>query len=232
MTGELNWFYKSKTWRSLLDVLKMERVDENGQIICEHCGRPILRKYDIIGHHKTELTTENVNDANIALNPDNIALIHFRCHNQIHDRFQGYQPQRVFLVYGSPCSGKTSYVDEIARPDDLILDVDRIWSAVCKAGMYNKDNGKSTRPNRLRQNVFGIRDAIIDQIRMRRGMWRSAYIIGGYPLRTERDRLCDLLGAEPVYIEATKEDCLARAETERPEAWKEFIENWFASYVP
>ena len=223
--SDLSWFYKSKSWRSLLAVLKMERVDENGQIICEHCGKPILRKYDIIGHHKIELTEENVNDAAVALNPENIALIHFRCHNQIHDRFQGYKRQRVYLIYGSPCSGKTSYVNEIARTDDLILDVDRIWLAICTAG-------ENIKPNRLRQNVFGIRDCIIDQIRTRRGMWRNAYIIGGYPLRTERDRLCNLLGAEPIYIEATKEECLARAETERPEAWREFIENWFASFVP
>ena len=227
---DLGWFYRGKAWRGFLDVLKMERLTDDGQLICEHCGKPIVRKYDCIGHHKIELNEENVNNPEIALNPDNVMLIHFRCHNLIHTRYEGFR-QRVYLVYGSPCSGKTSYVDSIANADDLILDVDRIWSAVCKAGMYNKDNGKSARPNRLKQNVFGIRDCILDQIRTRKGMWKNAFVIGGYPLKTERERLIDRLGAEPIYVEATKEECLTRAETERPEAWKEFIENWFESFV-
>ena len=228
---DLGWFYRGKAWRGLLDVLKIERLTDEGQLICEHCGKPIVRKYDCIGHHKIELNEDNVNNPEIALNPNNVMLIHFRCHNLIHTRYEGFR-QRVYLVYGSPCSGKTSYVDSIANADDLILDVDRIWSAVCKAGMYNKDNGKSARPNRLKQNVFGIRDCILDQIRTRKGMWKNAFVIGGYPLKTERERLIDRLGAEPIYVEATKEECLTRAETERPEAWREFIENWFESFTP
>ena len=220
---DLGWFYRGKAWRGLLDVLKIERLTDEGQLICEHCGKPIVRKYDCIGHHKIELNEDNVNNPEIALNPNNVMLIHFRCHNLIHTRYEGFR-QRVYLVYGSPCSGKTSYVDSIANADDLILDVDRIWSAVCKAEGY-------TKPNRLKQNVFGIRDCILDQIRTRKGMWKNAFVIGGYPLKTERERLIDRLGAEPIYVEATKEECLTRAETERPEAWKEFIENWFESFV-
>lgn len=221
---DLGWFYRGKAWRGLLDVLKIERLTDDGQLICEHCGKPIIRRYDCIGHHKIELNEENVNNPEIALNPDNVMLIHFRCHNLIHARYEGFR-QRVYLVYGSPCSGKTSYVDSIANADDLILDVDRIWSAVCKADGCEK-------PKRLKQNVFGIRDCILDQIRTRRGMWRNAFVIGGYPLKTERERLIDRLGAEPIFVEATKEECLTRAETERPKAWKEFIENWFDSFTP
>ena len=52
-------FYRSKEWERLLIVLKNERVDNAGNIICEHCGKPIVRAYDCIGHHKIELTKEN-----------------------------------------------------------------------------------------------------------------------------------------------------------------------------
>ena len=223
-------FYRSKAWEKLIATLKLERLDADGNIICAYCGRPIVRKYDCIAHHRIELTDDNVNDPTIALNPDNIDLIHFRCHNQIHQRFGGFC-QRVYLVYGSPCSGKTSWVDEVANGDDLILDVDRIWDAVCNDGRYRKVNGKSGRPHRLKANVFGIRDTLIEQIRIRKGMWRNAYIIGGYPLRTDRDRVCDMLNATPVYISATIDECLERAERERPKEWKEYILNWFDDYV-
>ena len=125
------------------------------------------------------------------------------------------------MVYGSPCSGKTSWVRDVANEDDLILDIDKIWESICLCDKYHK-------PNRLKANVFGIRDCLIDQIRTRTGMWRNAYIIGGYPLRTDRDRLSNMLGARLVFIDTSKEECLARAESEE---WKEFIEDWFDNFV-
>ena len=223
-------FYKSDEWRDFRLLLMQERTTDNG-LVCAHCGKPILKPYDCIGHHVIELTEDNVNDYSISLNPDNVILIHFKCHNLEHNRWNGHA-QKVYLVYGSPCSGKTSWVNEVANGDDLILDVDRIWDAVCNDGRYNKTNGKSKRPNRIKANVFAVRDCIIDQIKTRFGQWRNAFIIGGYPLRSDRDRLCNLLNAEPIFISATKEECLARAEVERPEDWKEYIEDWFANFIP
>lgn len=216
----LSNFYKSKQWEKCIAVLKLERVNENGEIICEHCGKPIAQKYDCIGHHKVELTEANVNDPDITFNPENIMLIHFRCHNQIHQRFEGFH-QKVYLVYGPPCAGKTTWVNDVSNPDDLILDIDRIWECICFSDKYHK-------PNRLKKNVFGIRDAILDQIKTRTGMWRNAYVVGGYPLVTDRDRLCDLLGAIPIYIDTDENTCLSRA---RSEEWKDYIYDWFDSYT-
>ena len=213
-------FYKSNEWESVKTQLMTERLTENDELICEHCGKPIVKKYDCIGHHEIELTEENVNDLEISLNPENIKLIHFRCHNKIHQRFDGFR-QNVYLVYGSPCSGKSTWVNEVASEDDLILDLDSIWECVCKTDKYHK-------PKRLKANVFGIRDCILDQIKTRTGMWRNAFIVGGYPLRTDRDRLCNLLRAKLIFIDTPKEDCLARAATDE---WKKFIEDWFDSYT-
>lgn len=219
MMYSLDNFYKSKEWENLLQLLKMERVDSKGDLVCEYCGLPIVKKYDCIGHHKIELTEANVNDINVSLNPDNIMLIHFKCHNKIHQRFDGFK-QQVYLVYGSPCSGKSTWVNSVANEDDLILDIDKLWEAICLSDKYHK-------PNRLKANAFGIRDTLLDQIKTRTGMWRNAYVIGTYPLRTDRDRLCDLLKAKPIYIEATKEECIGRAANDE---WKEFIENWFEDF--
>ena len=220
----LDTFYRSKKWETLVAQLRLDRVNDQGQIICEYCGKPITKKYDCIGHHKTELTDENVNDYQISLNPDNVILIHFKCHNMIHHRFDGRTQnafQNVYLVYGSPCSGKSTWVREVADEDDLILDIDSIWDAVSIGGKYNKRN-------KLKANVFGIRDCIIDQIRTRKGLWKDAYIIGGYPLRTDRDRLCDMLRAKPIYIDTPKEECITRAKDER---WIDYINEWFDSFI-
>lgn len=217
----LDNFYTSDTWIKFRTQLMLERVNADGFLICAHCGKPILKKYDCIAHHKTELTAENVNDYNISLNPENVELIHHRCHNIEHERFEGFR-QRVWLVYGSPCAGKSTWVHNNARCDDLILDLDELWCAVCLSDKYHK-------PKALKTNVFLLRDCILDQIKCRVGRWRNAYIIGGYPLRSDRDRLCDQLRAEPLFIDTPQDVCLDRA---RSDDWREYINNWFDNYTP
>lgn len=233
-------FYRSKDWERFRAVVINERTGPDGVLRSELSGEPILKRYDAVLHHIIELTEENVHDVSIALNPKNVMVITFAEHNKIHDRFgdsrgknAGFKAgwQKVYLIYGSPCSGKTTWVNKNANPDDLILDVDRIWDAICNDGRYNKVKTKSSRPSRLNSNVFAIRDLIIDMIRMRRGKWRAAWIIGGYPLRSDRDRICDLVGAEPIYIEATLDECLERCSRERPAEWEGYIRRWFETFV-
>lgn len=209
--------------------LRLERVDADGFVICEHCGKPIVKAYDCIGHHIEELTENNVDDVMISLNPDNIMLVHFRCHNEIHKRF-GYAErliQTVYLVYGAPCSGKTTWVNEVAESGDLILDIDRLWNAVRaeKCGQYDK-------PNEIKSNVFALRDCLLDTIRVRRGKWRNAYIIGGYPLQGERERLADSVGADKIiFVDTPKDVCLERAKLKN-DAWANYVNDWFTKYAP
>lgn len=225
----LKTFYRSKEWEHLIQILKIERVNkEDGILYCEHCGKPLIHKYDIIGHHKTELTETNVNDVNISLNPENIMLIHFRCHNEIHQRF-GYEQQKVYIVYGSPLSGKTTFVKENSTKDDLILDMDNIYN------MLNFTNDKYYKSNRIKTNVFIIRDCILDMIKCRTGKWRNAWIIGGYPLPMDRKRLMDATGAELIHIDTSKEECLKRLynDPERQQViieWEQYINDYFNKF--
>lgn len=227
--NKLQAFYKSKRWENFVQWLRLERVDANGFVICEHCGKPIVKAYDCIGHHIEELTEDNVDDVRIALNPDNIMLVHFRCHNEIHRRF-GYTErlvQNVYLVYGAPCSGKTTWVNDVAECDDLILEIDRLWNAVRadKCGQYEK-------PNEIKSNVFALRDCLLDTIRVRRGKWRNAYIIGGYPLQGERERLADSVGANKIiFIDTPQDVCIERAKIKN-EKLIDFVNDWFTKYTP
>lgn len=217
-------FYKSDEWRNLLDILKDERSVE-GVLYCEHCGKPIVKAYDCIGHHKIELTEQNVNDYSVSLNPDNVMLVHHRCHNMIHERFGYVKPKQVYLVYGPPCSGKTTWVRENAGKEDLILDIDSIWQMISVNDRYVK-------PGRLKTNVFSVRDCILNMIKMRAGNWKNAYIIGGYPLAMDRQRLEQSTGCKQIFIDETKETCLARAEACGRVGWDRFIEDWFRDYIP
>lgn len=215
--------YTGKEWRDLLEVIKLERMNEEGQIICEHCGYPIVRAYDCIGHHTIVLDESNYMDANISLNPMLIQLVHHRCHNIIHNKL-GYAQRQVYLVYGSPLSGKSTWVKNNMTEGDLIIDMDSIWQCLSGCDRYVK-------PNRLKQNVFAIRNNLIDMVRVRHGKWLNAYIIGGYPLISERERLIKSLGARPIFIDTDKETCLMRAE-DRPGDWIAFINDWWDKYTP
>ena len=225
MWNSLFDFYKSKEWRAVLASIKMERLNENGETICEYCGRPIVKAYDIIGHHKTELTHENVNDATISLNPDNVQLVHHRCHNYIHNKL-GYSMREVFLVYGAPCSGKSAWVRNNMEPGDLVVNMDEIWRCVSGMGLYKK-------PNRLKAVVFRTRDQLYDVVRYRVGKWNNAYIVGGFPLQSERERMLKEMGAREVFIDATMEECIQRARaTEGMDAdeYEGYIRKWFETY--
>ncbi len=212
--------YKSKEWQDLLQTLKLERVNDEGKLICEHCRKEIVKAYDCIGHHKIPLNNSNVNDYNISLNPYNIMLIHFKCHNAIHHRFGFELPKKVYIVYGSPCSGKSTWVNGVATGDDLIVDIDKIWECISFCDKYNK-------PNKLKANAFEVRNNLIEQVKMRVGNWQNAFVIGTYPLKMERQRLADKLGAELILIECDKEICLSRAKNEN---WKKYIEEWFENF--
>lgn len=218
-------FYRSKEWVNLLQILRNERIDASGNIICAHCGKPIVRAYDCIGHHIIELTEENYTDYSISLNPDNIALVHHKCHNFIHNKLS-YSNRQVFVVYGSPLSGKSSYVAEAMSEGDLIVDMDKIWECVSGQPMYVK-------PNRLKSVVFSVRDNLLESVKYRRGKWSNAYIIGGYPYQAERERLIDSLGAREVFIDTDKDTCLQRLYESGDRditEWTKYINDWWLQY--
>lgn len=221
----LDNFYQSKQWRKLLEQIKIDRLTPEGELICEYCSKPITRAYDIIGHHKQELTEDNVNDYNISLNPDNVALVHARCHNYIHDKL-GYSRRQVFLVYGSPLAGKSSWVKANMGEGDLIIDLDNIWQAVSGCERY-------TKPNRLKAVVFKVRDTLLDSVKYRLGKWNNCYIIGGYPLQSERERLCKELGAREVFIDTSRAECIERLMSSQDRdlvEWTKYIEDWWNKF--
>ena len=226
-------FYRQASWIKLRKALKHERVNAEGLLICEHCGKPILKDYDAILHHKIELTPQNVNDWDIAYNPDNLAFVHARCHNEIHNRFGGRVQtwqRKVYYVYGAPCSGKSTFVRENMQTGDLVLDIERIWEAMSGQPEYIK-------PNAIKANVFIARNAIIDSIKTRAGSWGTAWVIEGGALIGDRMRRIETLGAECIYIDTPLDECLQRLASDDSRAavqgqWVDYINNYFDMFQP
>ena len=227
-------FYTSNEWRKFRQVVIAERINpKDGVLYDEYSGKPILKSYEIILHHKIELTLQNVNDRSISLNPENIMIVSPKSHNEIHNRFGGrikaYQ-RKVYYVYGAPCSGKSTFVRENMQAGDLVLDIDRLWSALSGQPEYVK-------PNAIKPIVFNARNAIFESIKTRAGNWQQAFVIEGGALLGDRMRRIDALGAEDIFIDTPKDECLWRLANDEKRAcvavqWAEYIEQWFKEYQP
>lgn len=210
-------FYCSKPWRELSYSLK---INVSGK--CNRCKKTLLDFSKLIGHHKKELNEDNVDDPNISLNPELIEIICLDCHNKEHRRFGN--KQNIYIVYGSPLSGKTTLVKELMQYGDIVLDMDELWHAITFQPEYVK-------PKNCRFNIFKLRDELLDQIKHRYGNFYDAYIIGGYPDKYERERLVNELGAELIYCESTKEECIERLnKSDKPKQWLEYINDWWEKY--
>lgn len=230
MFTSLSQFYNSDAWRSFrLGVIDERTNKADGVLYCEHCGKPIVQTHDIVAHHKKPLTMANVNDYAISLNPANIDIVCQRSHNEIHNRF-GYTAQRkVYIVYGAPCSGKTTFVNEVKGNSDLVVDMDNIWQSITGGERYFK-------PPALKTIAFAIRESLYDSVKTRAGKWERAYVIAGLPTRSERDRLCERLGAELIHIGTDKQTCLNRLASdpartiEQKKEWQGYIDKYFDTF--
>lgn len=237
-------FYNSQDWSDCKAQVLHERMKADGSIVCEHCGKPIMKGFNpqannnkgaIVFHHKVYLNSTNVNDASVSINPDNIAILHWHCHNEVHQRF-GYGKsniieKKVYLVTGASCSGKTSFVRERLEENDVVLDIDDIWEMASGLPRYQ-------RPNSLKPIVFKIRDEMRNLISKGAGTWRNAFVIESLPSPVDRKREADRFKAfnvEVITMEASEEQCLDRLRS-NPEgrdvkAYEGYIRDYFARFI-
>lgn len=89
-------FYNSLAWRRLSQYYAKSRG-----WICECChnknidySRPIYKQLHC--HHKVELSDENINDPDIALNEKNLVLLCQKCHNHFTVKHEVLAPGLVF----------------------------------------------------------------------------------------------------------------------------------------
>lgn len=229
MFTTLSEFYTSDLWRKFRKNLILERINKSdGLIYDEFSGKPILNTYDIVLHHIQPLTMRNVNDFTISLNPENIMIVTHKSHNEIHKRFGYCTQQKVYYVYGAPCSGKSTFVNDNRGNSDIVFDIDNIWECLTGGERYFK-------PPALNKNVFAVRDCVLDMIKTRYGKWERAWIIEGGARKADRERRIKSLGAEPIFIDTDKKTCLMRLANDEKrikyvDEWTTYIEQYFNEY--
>lgn len=236
-------FYNGIDWANCKVQVTQERL-KGGALYCEHCGKIILKSFNpnaknnknaVVYHHIKYLTNDNVNDASISINPSNIMVLHWQCHNEIHNRFNGVAQKierKVYIITGASCSGKTTFVRERIQTGDIVLDIDDLWQTISGMPRY-------TKPNSLKPIIFNLRNLIKEQIAKGNGNWRNAYIIES-KLYTPVDRKYEIEkykqhNVELIEMEATREECLQRLYLNPNgrdiKAYEEYINEYFDSYI-
>ena len=187
LTNRLD-FYNSEKWKKVKRLAIERATGKDGFVYDELNGDRIILKGDIIAHHVIELTDENVDDYSISLNLENIKVVSFAHHNQLHNRFGGTNTKSVIWVYGMDVESCNAFVESHATASDLICSVDRLRHACCFSDERNKATDRA---------VFILRDALLDAFYTRAGHWITGWIVS----KEIDNRMASKLSAELVCID-------------------------------
>lgn len=125
----------------------------------------------------------------------------------------------IHIITGAPCSGKSTYVEKNSKEGDLIVDFDKIAFSL---GSPERHNSLGL----IREAAFEARAAVIDTALKTEDA--EAWIIHTIPTEYQLQKY-EHYGAEFIHLEATKEECLARAEADgRPQSTIDAINKYFS----
>ena len=233
-------FYNSKQWKDT-----REYIFNKYYGLCADCGKPGEEV-----HHIEWLKPANINDPNITIGEDNLILLckdcHFNKHKESNPLAKNFKKKKkltncgtyfdeegnfceckTYIVYGAPASGKSTYVKEHKKEGDLVVDLDLIMQAISM-------EDKSNIPDNLLDVAIGIRDYIYKRIEDKTVDSKNIWVIGTLPNKKQREELMIRLNAEMIFISATIDECISRANKDpdrKDKALQEaIIENWFAKY--
>ena len=130
---------------------------------------------------------------------------------------------KIILVYGAPCSGKTTYVKKRISSDDMVYDYDELTKALTYSDKHSILIGKT------HQYVLDIRTLILKQAKQDKEL-KTVYVISTY-LTDKLKKLLESLNPTYVEMDTTREECLkllAKDDTRvEKEEWAKRINDWY-----
>ncbi len=137
-------------------------------------------------------------------------------------------PIDIYIVWGAPASGKTTYVREHMEPGDLVVDLDLI-----KQSLSMQD--KTETSDNLLNVAIGVRDYLYNVIETREIECNNVWVVAGLPQKEDREKLMQQLKTDKlIFIDTPIDECIKRAmnDTERKDKKKQqyIIDKWFKQY--
>lgn len=146
------------------------------------------------------------------------------CNSKRGNRVMTGYGASVVVVIGPPAAGKTTYVQEHAKPSDLVVDMD----AIARALMVNPPAETHVYPEHVRHVAIKARAAAVHhatRLRERCTVW----LIHAIP---RPDDLADYkkLGWQVVTVDPGRPVVEARVRTMRPLIMQPQVARWYATY--
>lgn len=130
---------------------------------------------------------------------------------------------KVNVVYGAPCSGKTTYCREHIGKNELVYDHDELARALT----YTEPHAK--RADAVNRYIVRIRNMVLEEARKETELG-AVWLISTWIGKELREGL-EGLDAEYIEMDATQEECLRRLEADESRTDKEecaeVIRRWY-----
>lgn len=130
---------------------------------------------------------------------------------------------KVKIVYGSPCSGKSTYAKNNAKDNDVIYDYDSLITAMTSRKEHLVER------HAAHFAILRLRQALMNIVKDESNI-ETVWFTCLWPTE-ELQKITEGTDVEKILIESTKKECcdrLAKDDT-RPDksAWMELINKWF-----
>lgn len=124
------------------------------------------------------------------------------------------------ILCGPPASGKTTYVQQHAKPDDLVIDLDTIITSLkpdYQHWQQEQDGQLLSRAIRVRNSTLGS---------LARRTWGAAWFIVAAPSKAERDWWASKLGGKVILLHPGVDECKRRAAARGTPLALQGIDKW------
>lgn len=133
----------------------------------------------------------------------------------------------LHIIAGPPCSGKSQYVTEHAKPDDLIIDLDEIGSSQQNTSRHNWSRTGLKEAITRRNNLLRLLSQPSDT--------HAWFIISAASAADRKWWANQLKPQEMITLDTPQAECLERLkhDPERPLlSTQDAIYKWFEKYTP
>ena len=135
--------------------------------------------------------------------------------------------ESVEVVYGAPCSGKSTYVRENMGENDVVYDYDRLIRAMTTQEVHGVDKTVA------HDIAIGIRGLMINRAKEETPI-KKAWIITRWPSDALREKLNGLTVSE-TRMTTDRTACLERLDADETrtdkDGWREIINKWFDDHA-
>jgi predicted kinase len=129
----------------------------------------------------------------------------------------------VTLIAGPPCSGKTTLARQLARPGDVVLDLDTIAIRL----------GSPRRWQHSPEYVAQAEAHMHAALRRLATIQTAAYVVRSLPHPRQRAQLARALHATVLVLNPGQAECIRRARADRrPRDTESAIRWWYRTYRP